>query len=82
VKHYAGNSEILYGAPEPIVEKNMQNGKAKAGEESEANVSDNGPYKGTPMEQRLQQLINQKEIMLFMKGNRDTPRCGFSNTMI
>jgi hypothetical protein len=31
---------------------------------------------------RLKAVINKSEVMLFMKGDRDTPRCGFSKQMI
>jgi len=34
------------------------------------------------LENRLKSLINQKKVMLFMKGSPDTPRCGFSRTII
>ena len=34
------------------------------------------------LESRLQRLIDQAPCMLFMKGNRETPRCGFSKTII
>lgn len=34
------------------------------------------------LEDRLQGLINQASCMLFMKGNRETPRCGFSRGII
>jgi len=30
------------------------------------------------LEDRLKALINQHRVMLFMKGNRNEPRCGFS----
>lgn len=32
--------------------------------------------------QRLQQLITQTRVVLFMKGSPDAPRCGFSRKMI
>lgn len=35
-----------------------------------------------PIEQRLHSLINLSPVMLFMKGNPDNPRCGFSRQMI
>lgn len=35
-----------------------------------------------PLEQRLKTLINQAKVMIFMKGNRTAPRCGFSRTLI
>src|SRR5438105_3827199 len=31
---------------------------------------------------RITQLLDQHEIVLFMKGNRQQPRCGFSATVI
>lgn len=31
---------------------------------------------------RLKKLINRSKVMLFMKGNRDHPQCGFSRQMI
>lgn len=34
------------------------------------------------LEDKLKKLINQAPCVLFMKGNRDTPRCGFSRTII
>ncbi|KAL4719209.1 hypothetical protein ACJJTC_016442 [Scirpophaga incertulas] len=45
-------------------------------------------YKGTTvtsmqkLEERLKALINKHKIMVFMKGTRDAPRCGFSRTLI
>jgi len=34
------------------------------------------------LEERLKQLINKAKIMIFMKGDRNTPRCGFSKQLI
>ncbi|KAG6453360.1 hypothetical protein O3G_MSEX008106 [Manduca sexta] len=34
------------------------------------------------LEERLKSLINRHKVMLFMKGNRDVPRCGFSRTIV
>ena len=31
---------------------------------------------------RLKSLINKATLMVFMKGDRDTPRCGFSRQLI
>lgn len=31
---------------------------------------------------RLKALINRAKVMIFMKGDRNTPRCGFSKTLI
>lgn len=34
------------------------------------------------LNERLKTLINQSKVMLFMKGDRNTPRCGFSRQII
>lgn len=34
------------------------------------------------LEDRLKALINRANVMIFMKGDRDTPRCGFSKQLI
>jgi glutaredoxin len=38
------------------------------------------PARETPeeLEARLRRLMNQSKVVLFMKGNPGTPRCGFS----
>lgn len=36
----------------------------------------------TSLEERLKSLINRANVMVFMKGDRNTPRCGFSKTLI
>lgn len=34
------------------------------------------------LDERLKALINRAKIMVFMKGDRNTPRCGFSKQLI
>lgn len=34
------------------------------------------------LEDKLKMLINKAPLMIFMKGDREAPRCGFSKTMI
>lgn len=34
------------------------------------------------LEDRLKSLINKSKVMIFMKGDRATPRCGFSKQLI
>lgn len=34
------------------------------------------------LEDRLKALINKAEVMIFMKGDRSAPRCGFSKQLI
>jgi len=33
-------------------------------------------------QQRIQQLVNDNRVLLFMKGDRDFPQCGFSNRAV
>jgi len=35
-----------------------------------------------PLEERLKALTSRSKVMLFMKGDPDQPRCGFSNTIV
>lgn len=37
---------------------------------------------GDILKKRLESLINRSKVMLFMKGNKEQPRCGFSRQMI
>eukprot|EP00924_Labyrinthula_sp_SR-Ha-C_P009238 augustus_masked-scaffold_2-processed-gene-17.50-mRNA-1 protein AED:0.01 eAED:0.01 QI:0/-1/0/1/-1/1/1/0/468 len=37
---------------------------------------------GVSLEDKLRSLINKDKIMLFMKGDPEEPRCGFSRTMV
>lgn len=53
--------------------------KVKAHSTSKTVPGDAAPLK---LEDRLKALINRHNVMLFMKGNRDQPRCGFSKTII
>ncbi|KAK4485223.1 hypothetical protein RD792_007851 [Penstemon davidsonii] len=38
--------------------------------------------KADKLEKRLQQLVNAHPIMLFMKGNPESPKCGFSQKVV
>ncbi|KAL3820488.1 hypothetical protein ACJIZ3_006393 [Penstemon smallii] len=38
--------------------------------------------KADKLEKRLQQLVNAQPIMLFMKGNPESPKCGFSQKVV
>ncbi|CAL2044363.1 unnamed protein product [Caenorhabditis brenneri] len=46
----------------------------KVGEASEAKEGN--------LEKRLKELVSSNRLMLFMKGNRETPKCGFSRTIV
>lgn len=45
---------------------------------AESGELENTCPKAVTMEHHLKTLINQSSVMLFMKGNKETPRCGFS----
>ncbi len=34
------------------------------------------------LKERLDQLVNQHKILVFMKGNKLMPQCGFSNNVV
>lgn len=53
--------------------------KVKAHSANKTALGDAAPVK---LEDRLKALINRHDVMVFMKGNRDQPRCGFSKTLI
>ena len=36
----------------------------------------------TPINERIQELVNTNSVLLFMKGNRQAPQCGFSARVI
>ena len=36
----------------------------------------------SPVDQRIQSLIDQNKILVFMKGTREIPMCGFSATVV
>merc|ERR1712038_2133323 len=40
------------------------------------------PKKAKSLEQRMKELINSADLMIFMKGNRNEPRCGFSRQLM
>ncbi|KAM7529996.1 hypothetical protein LguiB_033406 [Lonicera macranthoides] len=50
------------------------------------NVNDSSPLKGIKkgpnLEDRLKKLITSSPVMLFMKGNADYPKCGFSSKVV
>lgn len=41
-------------------------------------VSAEEPETGEELTQRMQDLMHQSKVVLFMKGSPDAPRCGFS----
>lgn len=52
---------------------------AKAKELAKGGTIDN---KEPSLEERLKGLINRSKVMLFMKGDRSSPRCGFSKQIV
>lgn len=58
--------------------KQHQNAANKGSAHAPASATAGGPT----LEERLKQLINKHNVMIFMKGNRENPRCGFSKQLI
>ncbi|XP_034828505.1 glutaredoxin 3 [Maniola hyperantus] len=54
--------------------------KVKAHSGIKADLNNAAPQQ--PLEERLKALINKHNIMVFIKGTRDAPRCGFSKTLV
>lgn len=46
------------------------------------NKSESGGDSASSLNDRLKALINRAKVMIFMKGDRNTPRCGFSKQLI
>lgn len=44
--------------------------------------NESSPKEAVPLEERLKGLINRSKVMLFMKGDRVAPRCGFSKQIV
>uniref|UniRef100_A0A2M4AQ69 Putative glutaredoxin-related protein n=1 Tax=Anopheles triannulatus TaxID=58253 RepID=A0A2M4AQ69_9DIPT len=53
-----------------------------AGAAAAAAVGSSNSTSSGNLEERLKQLINRSKVMIFMKGDRNTPRCGFSKQLI
>ncbi|XP_012686522.1 glutaredoxin 3 [Clupea harengus] len=49
---------------------------------AESGELDNTLPKAVTLEQRLKSIINKNSVMLFMKGNKETPKCGFSRQIL
>jgi Grx4 family monothiol glutaredoxin len=56
--------------------------KALAGTSSATSSSSAAEKKTESLEDRLVKLINKSKVMIFMKGDRNAPRCGFSKQLI
>ncbi|KAH7838725.1 hypothetical protein Vadar_030328 [Vaccinium darrowii] len=60
---------------ETVKELNKQNGSSKAEIQVPPGLSDG-------LKKRLQQLVDSHAVMLFMKGNPEEPKCGFSRKVV
>lgn len=56
--------------------------KVKQHYKNNSNSPSQPQEKIVPLEERLKKLINKHNIMLFMKGDRNSPRCGFSKQTV
>ncbi|KAL5772444.1 hypothetical protein ACOSP7_012043 [Xanthoceras sorbifolium] len=60
---------------ETVKELATENGSSKADKQVQPGLSD-------ALKKRLQQLIDSHPVMLFMKGNPEEPKCGFSRQVV
>lgn len=63
------------------------NGELMGGLDIIKEMIESGDFEDTfpqqlPLEERLKALVNKADVMLFMKGDRFQPRCGFSKQAI
>jgi hypothetical protein len=49
---------------------------------SNYSITDDKPQTPAQLKQHMQNLMNQQKIVLFMKGDHITPRCGFSRKIV
>eukprot|EP00187_Rhodella_violacea_P010561 CAMPEP_0174888580 /NCGR_PEP_ID=MMETSP0167-20121228/3854_1 /TAXON_ID=38298 /ORGANISM="Rhodella maculata, Strain CCMP736" /LENGTH=334 /DNA_ID=CAMNT_0016125615 /DNA_START=17 /DNA_END=1021 /DNA_ORIENTATION=+ len=61
-------------------------GKFAGGLDVMKELRENGELKealgAVPIEERIKALLSSKDILLFMKGNKASPQCGFSRQMV
>eukprot|EP01042_Synura_sphagnicola_P032076 gene32076-41283_t len=46
------------------------------------NSSSSTAFASTSIEDKLKSLINRAPVMVFMKGSKDAPKCGFSQRLV
>jgi len=49
---------------------------------TDMNSSSSTAFASTSIEDKLKSLINRAPVMVFMKGSKDAPKCGFSQRMV
>jgi len=67
VVQFASDGSIVEGIPVRTVERNNANAEAK---------------NSVSLEDRLKALVNEDDVMIFMKGDPAQPRCGFSRQVV
>ncbi|KAK0521377.1 glutaredoxin [Tilletia horrida] len=84
----AGGSGARAGGPLSSTDANPRaapSGGAQGGDgddEEDEEEEDEEPETPEQIEERCKKLMNQAPVMLFMKGDPDTPRCGFSQKTV
>jgi Grx4 family monothiol glutaredoxin len=83
----APTADIIVEAVEKIIEEGIMSlDGVEASDQKKISLNDIPMVKQEdPLEAlnaRLKKLINKTRMVLFMKGNRDAPQCGFSRTMV
>jgi len=72
------NGKLMGGLD--VVKEMQTDGELASALQAAASTSSAPPK--DPLQQRLEELIHQSRVMLFMKGSPDQPRCGFSAKMV
>lgn len=72
---------VLFFRSGKVIDKVLGVNASKVTETVKKHISINEDDTGS-FEDRLKSLINKSNVMLFMKGDRITPRCGFSRQIV
>jgi Grx4 family monothiol glutaredoxin len=74
--------------PFPDIPYVFLNGKPACAEAGLSQLADGQEFKGalTPhklsLNERIEALLNSKDVLLFMKGSPENPQCGFSGKIV
>jgi len=69
--------DMIDGADVPLLTKKVKEIASKV-----SSGDTQSPIGSSNLEARLKSVINKAPVMVFMKGNPEAPRCGFSRTLV
>jgi len=73
------NGKLIGGVD--VVEELIEDGEFQE-QVGEALKAEEGAHENENLNEKIKRIINSSPIMLFMKGNPDGPRCGFSRQIV